>query len=92
MIVAVVVVLIVIYNPLNFGKSRQEKFLINQGYKVNNMFCGSDLGITNTGYVEMETHGDRENQVSAGFIALNTYCPGADDFSVLIVEPTRECY
>ncbi len=88
-LIGVIIALIIINNPMDIGKSRQEKFLEDQGYEVNSIFC--DYDITNEGYLEMETYGDREDQVDSGFIALNTYCPNVDNFGVMIIEPTKRC-
>jgi hypothetical protein len=84
-LIGIVVVYLVMSNPL---KSRQEKFLEGEGYELNSMFCSD---ITNEGHLEMETYSSREDQVTAGFIALNTYCPDAENFGVMIIEPSKRC-
>ena len=72
----------------NLGKSKQQVFLENQNYVVNDIFCNS---LDNWGYVNMETYGDREEQVKDGQIALLGLCPNAQGYSVRIIEPTKEC-
>lgn len=60
---------------------------LKRDYEVKWFFCNSD-----TSSVEMTSLGNRQDQVTTGLIYLYEDCPDLSEYSVSILEPTKECF
>jgi hypothetical protein len=79
----------------NYNKIKTHiEFLEEDGYEV---IYFSYLDVlndtsTHTAYLKMKSLGERKKQIWAGLFALNDVYPNAPQYTLRIIEPTKECW
>lgn len=85
-VIACAIVLIWVFNSSSEDNSKPGEKTLKEKYEVLEYFCtDSRAGI------DMKSLGSREDQFIRGFISLYEDCPNSEDYSIKILEPTKEC-
>lgn len=70
----------------------QIEFLEDDGYEVLYFYYSLENTSLESGYLEMKSLGNQNEQVWRGLIALYQVYPNAPEYTINILEPTRDCY